>query len=196
VDGAGLELSRPPTSRSLPVLSSPLADLQGCSGSAPICCSIRRSVSTVYGRNASSIQFARPRILHRSWSTSNECSLTCSIRSKDRSQLVDHAIHLFRGKGLRVTACARSIGVSERRLSQVFREEVGMTPKLWCRIKRFQAVTKSLYVGVDIPWADLALDCGYCNQSHFSHELRAFSGIDPTTYSAHTGRWQNHISVV
>ena len=46
-----------------------------------------------------------------------------------RSELVDQAMHLFREKGFRVAECARSVGVSERRLSQVFREQVGIEPQ-------------------------------------------------------------------
>lgn len=110
-----------------------------------------------------------------------------------RSELVDHAIHLFRRKGLSVSSCARSIGISERRLSQVFREEVGIAPKMWCRIRHFQAATRALHAGVDVPWARLALDCSYYDQSHFANDFRAFSGIDPTTYSVLRGRWQNHV---
>ena len=110
-----------------------------------------------------------------------------------RSQLVDHAIYLFRRRSISVAACARSIGVSERRLSQVFREEVGVGPKTWCRIHRFQAATRALHAGMDMPWAELALRCGYYDQSHFANDFRAFSGIDPTTYSANRGRWRNHV---
>jgi AraC-like DNA-binding protein len=110
-----------------------------------------------------------------------------------RSELVDHAMHLFRNKGLPVSQCAKSVGVSERRLSQVFREEVGMAPKTWCRIGRFQTALRALHQGLDVPWAELALRCGYYDQSHFANDFRAFSGIDPTTYSALRGRWLNHV---
>jgi AraC-like DNA-binding protein len=112
-----------------------------------------------------------------------------------RSDLVDHALHLFRNRGLSVSQCARSVGVSERRLSQVFREEVGMGPKVWCRIGRFQTAVQALHEGVDVPWAELALRCGYYDQSHFANDFRAFSGIDPTTYSALRGRWHNHVPI-
>jgi len=113
-----------------------------------------------------------------------------------RCELVDHAIHLFRRRSMSVAACARSIGISERRLSQVFREEVGVGPKTWCRIRRFQTAIQALHAGVDMPWAELALDCGYYDQSHFANDFRAFSGIDPTTYSARRGRWRNHVPIV
>ncbi len=113
-----------------------------------------------------------------------------------RSQVVDQAIHLFREKSFRVAECARSVGVSERRLSQVFREQVGIAPILWCRVRRFQAAVRALHTGVDVPWAELALACGYYDQSHFANDFRAFSGISPTTYSSHRGSWQNHVPIL
>ena len=113
-----------------------------------------------------------------------------------RSGLVDQALHLFRLRTLTVAGCARSLGVSERRLSQVFSEQVGMGPKMWCRIRRFQTAVQALYNGADIPWAELALHCGYYDQSHFANDFTAFSGINPTTYSARRGRWQNHVPVL
>lgn len=89
---------------------------------------------------------------------------------------------------------ARSTGWSERRFSQVFREQVGLSPKVWCRLRRFQHAVNQLHAGVDVPWANLALDCGYYDQSHFANEFRAFSGVDVTTYSTKRTRWANHIS--
>jgi AraC-like DNA-binding protein len=93
----------------------------------------------------------------------------------------------------RVAETARRIGWSERRFSQVFREEVGLTPKVWCRIRRFQSAVRQLHAGVRIPWAELALDCGYYDQSHFANDFRAFSGVDATTYSARRTLWANHV---
>ncbi len=89
---------------------------------------------------------------------------------------------------------ARSVGWSERRFSQVFREQVGLSPKVWCRVQRFQRVVKQLHAGVDVPWPELALECGYYDQSHFANEFRAFSGIDATTYTKLRGTpWANHV---
>jgi AraC-like DNA-binding protein len=93
-----------------------------------------------------------------------------------------------------VNEAARQIGWSERRFSQVFREEVGLAPKVWCRIQRFQRAVRQLHTGADIRWAELALACGYYDQAHFANEFRAFSGVDATTYSARRALWSNHIS--
>ncbi len=94
-----------------------------------------------------------------------------------------------------VREAAASAGLSERRFSQVFREEVGLPPKIWRRIQRFQWAVRRLHAGVDLRWADLALDCGYYDQSHFANEFRAFSGIDATSYSQRRTRWANHVPV-
>ncbi len=94
-----------------------------------------------------------------------------------------------------VRETAGSIGWSERRFSQVFRQAVGLSPKTWCRVQRFQRAVHQLHAGIDLPWAQLALDCGYYDQSHFANDFRAFSGIDATTYSARRTRWANHVPV-
>jgi AraC-like DNA-binding protein len=112
-----------------------------------------------------------------------------------RSEIADRALYLLRVKHLSIAECALSIGVSERRLSQLFREEVGTSPKLWSRIQRFQAVTRALHAGVDIPWLELALECGYYDQSHFANDFRAFSGLDASSYAKHSNRWQNHVTL-
>ena len=94
-----------------------------------------------------------------------------------------------------VRETAQAAGLSERRLYQIFREDAGLSPKLWSRVYRFQRAVRALHSGEAARWDRLALDCGYFDQSHFSNDFRAFSGIDPTTYSERRGRWQNHVHV-
>jgi AraC-like DNA-binding protein len=113
-----------------------------------------------------------------------------------RSEIVDQSLHLLLQESMSIARCAHSIGISERYLSSVFREHVGMPPKLFLRVCRFQAATRSLHQGVGIPWAELALACGYYDQAHFANDFRAFSGIDPTTYSRQARPWQNHVSMI
>lgn len=86
------------------------------------------------------------------------------------------------------------IGLSHRRFSQVFCEEVGLTPKLFCRVQRFQEVVHCLENKQQIEWADVALTCGYFDQSHFIHDFRAFSGLNPTAYLAQRNQQHhNHV---
>jgi AraC-like DNA-binding protein len=93
-----------------------------------------------------------------------------------------------------VREMAKQTGRSERRFSQIFRQEVGLSPKTWCRVQRFQRAVRLLHAGSDVRWAELALDCGFYDQSHFANEFRAFSGIDATTYSARRTQWANHVA--
>ncbi|MGO9616294.1 MAG: helix-turn-helix domain-containing protein [Terracidiphilus sp.] len=117
-------------------------------------------------------------------------------RNAARRQLVEFALSNFGSAPALSTVreVARSTGLSERRFSQIFREEVGLSPKVWCRVRRFQRAVRMLHLGVDLPWSDLALDCGFYDQSHFANEFRAFSGVDATTYSSRRTRWANHIA--
>ncbi len=109
---------------------------------------------------------------------------------------IDFAIRAFdHAAGLAtVRDVAKQTGWSERRFSQMFREQVGLTPKTWVRVQRFQTALRQLHAGGDVRWAQLALDCGYYDQSHFANEFRAFSGIDATTYTARRTTWTNHVS--
>ena len=114
-------------------------------------------------------------------------------QGKGHSQLLVQSLNLLQDNALSVAECARSARVSERRLLEVFRERVGMSPKLWCRVGRFQRALRALHDGVDVRWSELALDCGYYDQSHFANDFREFSGLNPTTYCAGRGAWQNHV---
>jgi AraC-like DNA-binding protein len=112
-----------------------------------------------------------------------------------RTPTLDFALnHLHQSPGTTTIAeLTRTTGLSPRRLSQLFREQIGVSPKLYCRIQRFQQAVQQIHHGVDIRWPELALTCGYYDQSHFANDFRAFSGLSPTTYSARKSPWANHI---
>jgi AraC-like DNA-binding protein len=84
----------------------------------------------------------------------------------------------------RVREIAREAGLSRRRFTQLFREQVGMPPKLYCRLQRFQNALKQISSGAPVEWAQLAQAAGYCDQAHLAHEFRDFSGLSPTAYLA------------
>jgi AraC-like DNA-binding protein len=88
---------------------------------------------------------------------------------------------------------ASASGYSARRLGQLFEDEIGLGPKSFSRIVRFQRAVRRLHAGGDVRWDELALDCGYCDQSHFANDFHGFSGMNPTTYSRRVGEWANHV---
>ena len=76
------------------------------------------------------------------------------------------------------------IGLSPKRFIQVFRDETGFTPKVFCRIRRFQQALELMEDARSSNGPSVALDCGYFDQAHFIHDFRAFSGINPSAYLA------------
>jgi len=84
----------------------------------------------------------------------------------------------------RVQELAHEAGLSRRRFSQLFRVQVGLTPKLYCRLQRFQNTLRLIASVTSVDWAELALAAGYYDQAHFAHEFRDFSGLSPSAYLA------------
>ncbi len=88
------------------------------------------------------------------------------------------------------------IGYSQRYFNQLFAEEVGLTPKRFLRVRRFQRVIASVAGSESVDWADLAGLCGYYDQSHFVHDFRSFAGLTPAAYLAHRTPHLNHIPIL
>jgi AraC-like DNA-binding protein len=120
-------------------------------------------------------------------------------RARDRLDghpAVRYALDQFdRSNGARpVGDVVQRIGVSPRRFIELFRNQVGLTPKAFCRIRRFNEALRRIERLTDVDWVDIALSCGYFDQAHFNHDFRAFSGINPSTYLRHrTSR--THVAV-
>lgn len=92
-----------------------------------------------------------------------------------------------------IGAVTEKIGMSGRRFADVFRNEVGMTPKAFCRVRRFHQAIRRIHAAREVDWADVALSCGYYDQPHFIHDFRAFAGISPTSYLASRTAHASHI---
>ena len=57
-----------------------------------------------------------------------------------------------------------------------------MTPKLFSRVQRFQRARTLIEQMESSDWVDLALECGYFDQSHLIREFHELSGISPGAY--------------
>lgn len=91
---------------------------------------------------------------------------------------------------------AEAAGLSQRRFIEVFREQVGLTPKLYCRIRRFQRILNRIGGAQEVDWTDVALSCGYFDQPHFIHDFREFTGLRPSEYlQLRIAGHQNHVQV-
>ena len=81
-----------------------------------------------------------------------------------------------------VRKLTREAGVSDHRFIDVFRSEVGLSPKLFHRVQRFQRVLIQVRRLPEPEWEQLALEAGYFDQSHLIRDFRAFSGFSPADY--------------
>jgi AraC-like DNA-binding protein len=86
-----------------------------------------------------------------------------------------------------VGTLANLAGVSRQHLARLFRERVGVSPKLYCRLARFQSALYYATVGNNVDWAQAALETGYADQSHMIAEFREFSSLTP--HQLTTERW-------
>jgi AraC-like DNA-binding protein len=88
----------------------------------------------------------------------------------------------------------RQSGYSHRTFISLFHQAVGLTPKLYCRVLRFQRVLGQLSAGSPA-WLDVALTAGYSDQAHFNREFREFSGVTPTVYRQRAPKFAHHLPV-
>lgn len=85
------------------------------------------------------------------------------------------------------------IGLSQRRFIELFREQIGLTPKAFCRVRRFQRVLETVHRRNAVDWAQVALDGGYYDQAHLIHDFQGFSGLTPAAYLARATEHLNHV---
>src|SRR6185312_769713 len=100
-------------------------------------------------------------------------------------------------RGERIGAVAADLGLRHRRLIELFTAEVGMAPKLFGRVQRFQQAIQAAQTARAPDWAGLALAFGYSDQAHLVRDVVAFSGLAPTELSRR-GRVPvkaNHVAV-
>lgn len=85
---------------------------------------------------------------------------------------------------LRVGELAAQLGLSHKQMLARFDCRVGVTPKFASRIFRFQKAVCATAQAKSVPdWPDLAVKCGYFDQSHMIHEFQELAGLTPIEYA-------------
>lgn len=99
---------------------------------------------------------------------------------------LDLAIRRLQASGgmASIARLADDLGFSRRQFERRFREHVGLPPRLFGRIVRFQRAFQSL--GVE-SGASIAARCGYADQAHLVHEIKRFAGQTPTLLAEASG---------
>jgi transcriptional regulator GlxA family with amidase domain len=105
-------------------------------------------------------------------------------RGEPHNPAVLFAVHALgaAGPASRTREVARQVGLSQRRFIAIFKQEVGIRPKLFSSVRRFQRALVLIRRSTAPNWPALALACGYCDQSHLIRDFLAFSGFSPSEY--------------
>lgn len=98
-----------------------------------------------------------------------------------------------RNGSLPVAEIRDKVGYSHRRFSELFKQLVGISPKQYARICRFQHTLGKIRA-IKVPdWSTVAINSGYYDQPHFIHEFKSFSGLSPTEYYHNQSDEMNHL---
>jgi AraC-like DNA-binding protein len=82
--------------------------------------------------------------------------------------------------GCRIDSLAHHAGLSIRNFQRMFQQRVGVSPKLFARIVRFEAALKSKAARPHLSWTMVAHEFGYHDQMHMIHDFQQLSGETPS----------------
>lgn len=80
---------------------------------------------------------------------------------------------------VRIHELAEELHYSERHISRIFQDSMGITPKTFARIVRFQNVIDSILQQPMLSLCDYMSELGYSDQAHFQREFKQYTGITP-----------------
>lgn len=102
----------------------------------------------------------------------------------EENACVDYAVQRIVAEPDAVTMSSLTddIGYSQKHFIHLFKQHVGVAPKNFLRIMRFNKTLTEISAAQEIDWPALALDCGYYDQSHFIGDFKKFSGYTPEEY--------------
>ena len=102
-----------------------------------------------------------------------------------RAEIGQALARLTRGAG--VAEVADEVGYSRRHLGGLLRAEVGLTPKEYQRVARFErsrALVMAAAAAGRVSLADVAARAGYADQAHLAREWVRLAGCPPSTWMA------------
>ncbi|HEY0435587.1 MAG TPA: helix-turn-helix domain-containing protein, partial [Phenylobacterium sp.] len=79
-----------------------------------------------------------------------------------------------------VSDLAASVELGVRQFERRFRREIGMSPKLYARVVRFEAALRAKAAQPKTQWTEIAHGLGYFDQMHMVHDFNRLSGESPS----------------
>lgn len=97
-------------------------------------------------------------------------------------------------RGQQVQEACEGVGVSHRRLVANFRSEVGLLPKEFARLGRFESAVALVRRAGALPLAEIAVSAGYADQSHMTREFARFCAMSPGALHRDASNAPNHVA--
>ena len=88
-----------------------------------------------------------------------------------------------------------SIGYSQKHFIDLFKNRVGVAPKQYLKIMRFQKAILEIEKDHPVHWEQIALESGFYDQAHFIHDFKNFSGFTPGEYITRKTDMLNYVPV-
>ena len=107
---------------------------------------------------------------------------------------IAHALSRFTS-GARIADVVSETGFSHRHFIKVFEATVGLTPKRYRRVQRFNHVLNVNKTYPNVSWAEIAAESGFADQAHLNREFVALAGITPTRYRQLSRESTHHLPV-
>lgn len=102
------------------------------------------------------------------------------IRHFDRRANTIARYILAEGGATSVRSLSDRFVLTERTLQRLFKNNVGISPKHFCKLARFQKAVTTLTRTHPDRLSPLAYNLGYFDQAHFIHEVKQLSGKTPS----------------
>ena len=80
-----------------------------------------------------------------------------------------------------ISEYANKANMSVRNFERRFSEQVGTSPKLFCRLLRFNKAFKTKISFTKLSWTDIAYESGYYDTMHLIKEFKQFANASPAT---------------
>ena len=90
---------------------------------------------------------------------------------------------------------SQNVGYSQKHFIAMFKEHVGITPKAYLKIIRFQKAIVEIEERKEVNWAGISQDCGFYDQAHFINDFKFFSGFTPEEYVRRKNDVLNYVPV-
>jgi AraC-like DNA-binding protein len=126
-------------------------------------------------------QLLNSKTLAQKISTLEEFFLKQATAGKAENEKIKFAYTQLQ-KGEKLKQVQADLKIAERTLERLFKEHIGISPKLYSRICRFQRTLETLRKADRTSVTEIAYLENYFDQSHFTREFKDFAGMTPKSY--------------